>query len=83
MYRMEVLPGMVTTQEAAELLHCDVSHVRRLARAGLLRERAITPRWRVYERASVEHYAANRPKRGWPKGRPRKPTKEGDDGREN
>jgi excisionase family DNA binding protein len=70
---------MVTTQEAADILKCDVSHVRRLARDGTLHERALGPRFRLYERAEVEHYATHRPKRGWPAGKKRRsPAGEGD-----
>ena len=68
---------MVTTKEAASILGCDTSQVRRLARDGVLHERILGPRFRVYERTEVERYAANRPKRGWPKGQPRKVNVEG------
>ena len=69
---------MVTTAEAARIISCDVSQVRRLARAGLLSERAYGPRFHLYERADVERYAANRPTRGWPKGKPRKSKADGE-----
>jgi excisionase family DNA binding protein len=61
----------MTTAEAAALLNCDRTHLRRLARQGKIAEQRHSDRVVLYDRADVERYAAERRR-----GRPRTPPAE-------
>jgi excisionase family DNA binding protein len=64
---MPAMPNvnLVTTQEAADMLGCSVSHVNQLAREGKLQAAKQLPHAagrgpRLFDRRSVERYATRR-----------------------
>lgn len=62
---------MLTTEQAARELGCTVSHVRKLARDGLIAQRFYSTRLVLYDRAEIERYRAIQHPRGWPRGKTR------------
>jgi hypothetical protein len=68
-----MVPGMemLTTEQAARELGCTVSHVRKLARAGLIAQRVYSSRVVLYDHTEIERYRSVRHPRGWPRGKAR------------
>lgn len=60
----------IGTVEAGRILGCSPARVQQAIRRGTLPAR-LTPRGYRIRRADVEQFAANRPRRGYPRGRPR------------
>lgn len=52
---------IMTPEQVAELLQCSVPTLRKLVRAGKLREITVGPRTRRYRRADVEAYLEGEP----------------------
>ena len=67
------MDDLVTTAQAAEIIGCSPQHVRRLALAGTLPGRAVTPRMWLFERRAVRAIADTAQSQGWPRGKSRKP----------
>jgi excisionase family DNA binding protein len=67
------MENRMTVEEAAAVLGCDTSQVRRLHRSGKLPGERIGKRVILLYADAVRAFAdAARPKGGWPRGRPRK-----------
>jgi len=69
----------MTPRQAAQIIGCSPQQVRTLIRAGVLKARPIPSannpagyEWQV-PRSEALRYAGAKPKRGWPRGKPRKP----------
>ena len=62
---------MLTTEQAARELGCTVSHVRKLAREGLIAQRFYSSRVVLYDHAEIERYRSVQHLRGWPRGKAR------------
>ncbi len=66
-----IVPGYMTTKEAADYLGVKPSRVRQLVIAGVLRSEKIGQS-HLISFIDVQAYRAKRNKAGWPKGKPRK-----------
>lgn len=67
-----IVPGRMTTKEAAEYLGIKPSRVRQLVIAGILSSEKIG-QVHLIPFEEVQQYKAERKKAGWQQGKPRKP----------